>query len=160
MKIKGQKNRYPYEHQHNSQNQTVSRDFEIGVKKWFENKYHMEFERNSSFSIGNPPKAHRFDVVSEDKLIVAECKCYTWTETGNIPSAKMGSVNEAVFYLSFINDADTYVVLKKSMHPKRSETLAEYYYGANKHLLGHTEVLEFDADMGIMRKMGTVPDVF
>ena len=138
----------------NSQNPAVGRDFEIAVKKWFENEYERRFERNSSFEIGNPPKAHRFDVVSKDKLIVAECKCYTWTETGNIPSAKMGFVNEAVFYLSFITVADTYVVLKNSTHPKRAETLAEYYYRTNKHLLGRTRVLEYDAEQNIMREIG------
>ena len=138
----------------NSQNPGVGKAFELAVLEWFENEYKKPFENNSPFSIGDPPKAHRFDVVSEDKKVVAECKCYTWTETGNIPSAKMGFVNEAVFYLSFINNADTYVVLKKSHHSKRSETLAEYYYRTNRHLFGSTRVLEFDADSKTMRKIG------
>lgn len=106
----------------NSQNPGIGKAFEIAVIKWFENEYKELFESNCSISIGNPPKAHRFDVVSKDRKIVAECKCYTWTETGNVPSAKMGFVNEAAFYLSFI-DSDTFIVMKKSTHQKRLEIL-------------------------------------
>jgi hypothetical protein len=138
----------------NSQHSEIGKNFEIAVKKWFEDKYKKHFANNISFNIGNPAKPHRFDVVSEDKLIVAECKCITWTETGNIPQAKITSVNEAVFYLSFITNANTYIILKKSEHLKRTETLAEYYHRINQHLLGNTNVLEYDNENGIMKKIG------
>ena len=52
--------------------------------------------------IGDPAKDHKFDIVSGDNSIAIECKCYTWTVTGNVPSAKMGFTNEAAFYLSFL----------------------------------------------------------
>ena len=42
--------------------------------------------------VGNPPKEHRFDVVSADGDIIIECKCYTWTNGGNVPSAKMSTL--------------------------------------------------------------------
>lgn len=135
----------------NSDNPKIGRDFEALVTKWFVKKYNKDFSNNFSFDIGNPPKSHRFDVVSIDKTIVAECKCYTWTETGNIPSAKMGFANEAAFYLSFIKDATTYIIFKKNTHPKRSETLAEYYYRTNKHLLGDTKILEYNVDNNCMK---------
>ena len=137
----------------NNENPGVGRAFELAVIKWFENEYGKAFKHNGVFEIGNPPKAHRFDVVSEDKTVVAECKCYTWTETGNMPSAKMGFVNEAVFYLSFIPNADTYIVMKKAQHPRRKETLAEYYYRTYRHLLGNTRVLEFDAEEKATREI-------
>ena len=138
----------------NTQNPKTGRDFELAVKAWFEAQYGQCFEHNKSFSIGNPPKPHRFDVVSSDNSIIAECKCYSWTETGNIPSSKMGFVNEAVFYLSFIRAANTYIVMKKSVHARRTETLADYYFRTNKHLLGDTKVLEYDAEKNIMREIG------
>ena len=138
----------------NSQNPKTGKDFELAVKAWFEAQYSKHFENNKPFSIGNPSKPHRFDVVCNDNSIVAECKCYTWTETGNIPSAKMGFVNEAVFYLSFIHNATTYIVMKKSVHPKRAETLADYYFRTNRHLLGQTRVLEYDVEQNIMREIG------
>jgi hypothetical protein len=137
----------------NSQNSKIGKDFEIAVKAWFENHYNQRFNNNTPFDIGNPSKPHRFDVVSDDNQIVAECKCYSWTEVGNIPSAKMGFVNEAVFYLSLIRNANTYIVMKKSVHPRRKETLAEYYYRTNKHLLGNTRLLEYDVKLNIMKEI-------
>ena len=139
----------------NSQNPKVGKDFELAVLAWFEKQYGKFFENNKPLNIGNPPKLHRFDVVSSDNTIVAECKCYSWTETGNVPSAKMGFVNEAIFYLSFITNASTYVVMKKSTHAKRAETLAEYYFRTNRHLLGNTKVFEFDVEQNIMREINS-----
>ena len=137
----------------NSQNPKIGKGFEMVVKAWFETQYRVHFDSNKSLGIGNPPKLHRFDVVSEDNSIVAECKCYTWTETGNVPSAKMGFVNEAAFYLSFIHTASTYIVMKKSVHSKRTETLADYYFRTNRHLLGSTKVLEYDVEQNTMREI-------
>lgn len=72
----------------------------------------MIFEMEKKLAIGNPPKGHKFDIVSEDAHIAIECKRYTWTEGGNVPSAKMGTMNEAVFYLSFLPDTyDKYIVM-------------------------------------------------
>ena len=137
----------------NIDNPRIGREFEIAVKKWFEEEHGKQFKNNISFDIGHPPKAHRFDVVSNDKTIIVECKCYTWTKTGNVPSAKMGFANQAVFYLSFIKNANTYVVLKLSRHHKQKDTLAEYYYRTNKHLLGSTKVLEYDVEQNRMREI-------
>jgi hypothetical protein len=58
-----------------------------------------EFLTEKEFPIGHPPKLHKFDLVSSDLRFVGESKNYSWTETGNISSAKMGFINEAVFYL-------------------------------------------------------------
>ena len=138
----------------NSQNPQKGRDFEMAVMRWFEKHYKKPFENNKPFAIGTPPKPHRFDVVSCDNSIVAECKCITWTGTGNMPSAKMAFTNEAVFYLSFIHSAETYIIIKKSVHIKKPETLAEYYYRTNKHLLGRTKVWEYDDEQDAMREIG------
>ena len=111
-----------------------------------EREFKVGFLRDKGLVIGNPPKIHRFDLVSEDNGIAIECKCYTWTETGNVPSVKMGFTNEAVFYLSFLESVDTYLVMKKAEHPKHSETIAAYYYRMNRHLLGQTRVMEYDTE--------------
>ena len=78
----------------NSENPKVGKKFEMDVMEWFNRNYTgKHFENNKSFDIGSPPKPHRFDIVSSDNSIIAECKCYTWTEMGNVPSAKMGFIN-------------------------------------------------------------------
>ena len=44
-------------------------------------------------------KPHRFDLATREHDIVGECKAFTWTEGGNIPSAKISTLKEAVSYL-------------------------------------------------------------
>ena len=139
----------------NSENPRVGKEFQLAVKRWFENNLQMEFEIERKIAIGSPAKLHSFDISEHDEKIVIECKCYTWTETGNIPSAKMGFLNEAAFYLSFLDSGvDKTIVMAKSTHPKREETLAEYYFRTNRHLLGNIKILEYDPATDDMRLIG------
>ena len=41
---------------------------------------------------------------------------------------------------------EKYIVMLKSYHSKRNESLAEYYYRTNKHLIGKIIVAEYDPD--------------
>lgn len=126
----------------NSENPRVGAAFQKAVASWFEEQYDKEFIIEKKIAIGHPAKDHKFDIVSSDDTMAIECKCYTWTETGNVPSAKMGFTNEAAFYLSFIPDTyEKFIVMKLSRHPKREETLAEYYFRMNRHLIGKQKLL-------------------
>ena len=139
----------------NSENPRKGAAFQKRVQQWFEKKYGREFELEKKIAIGNPSKLHKFDIVDHDSCIAAECKCYTWTEAGNVPSAKMGFCNEAAFYLSFLpNSYEKYIVMLFSLNVKRNETLAEYYYRTNKHLLGKTKVAEYNPDTDSIRIIG------
>ncbi|NBH97066.1 hypothetical protein D7Y41_03890 [Anaerotruncus sp. 1XD22-93] len=92
------------------------------------------------------------DIVNLDKKIAIECKRYTWTETGNVPSTKIGFTNEAAFYLSFLPDSyEKYIVMLRSHHEKRNESLAEYYSRSNMHLIGKTKVAEYDPECDELR---------
>lgn len=129
----------------NSDNPRTGAAFQRQVRDWFQQTYGMKFDLEKKIAIGKPAKEHKFDIVDEFGKIAIECKRYTWTETGNVPSAKIGITNEAAFYLSFLPDKyDKYIVMLYSYHPKRDETLAEYYYRTNKHLLEHIKVAEFN----------------
>lgn len=129
----------------NSENPLVGKLFQMEVKKWFEENTHLFFVLEKKIPIGNPAKLHGFDIAEADNKIVVECKCHTWTVTGNIPSAKMGFVNEAAFYLSLLPDTiDKVIVMLRATHQRRKETLAEYYFRTNHHLLGKIKVMEFD----------------
>lgn len=114
----------------------------------------VEFQLDYPIAIGNPPKNHRYDLVSSDMRYVGECKNYSWTETGNVPSAKMGFINEAVFYLSFLSpEIIRFVVMRKDTHQKRKESLAEYYYRTYQHLLNGISILEVDITLGTLREI-------
>ena len=113
----------------NSDNPKNGAIFQKQVMEWFSQKYQKPFELEKKLLIGNPAKEHKFDIVADNQSIAIECKRYTWTKTGNVPSAKMGFTNEAAFYLSFLpNTYEKYIVMLYSFHEKRQETLAEYYY--------------------------------
>lgn len=135
----------------NSDNPRIGARFQEEVKEWFEYHYAMPFELEVKIPIGSrlldrsQYKNHKFDIVSEDRSIVIECKCYSWTESGNVPSAKMGFVNEAAFYLSLVNGPrKKIIVMLQSSHPKQRYTLADYYYHTNYHLLGDVIVAQYD----------------
>ena len=129
----------------NSENPKIGASFQESVAQWFRKKYNKDFVNEKKIPIGYPPKNHKFDIVALDDTVAVECKCYTWTETGNVPSAKIGFVNEAAFYLSFLPDYyEKYIVMLKASHNIRNETLAEYYYRTNKHLLGAIKVAEYE----------------
>ena len=141
----------------NSDNPRKGSVFQRRVLQWFEEEYKKDFISEKKIPIGNPPKDHKFDIVAADGTIAAECKRYTWTESGNVPSAKLGTTNEAAFYLSFLPDSYAkYIVMMKAVNKKRGETLADYYYRTYRHLLGDIKVLEYDPDMDKIRPIGQV----
>ena len=92
----------------NSDNPILGAEFQTQVKEWFDEHFNQSFTEEVKIKIGSPfvdpteYKAHKFDIVSDDYTIVIECKRYTWTETSNVPSAKIRATNEAAFYLSLL----------------------------------------------------------
>ncbi len=138
----------------NSSNPKKGRDFEEVVAKLLGKRYKTSFKERS-IDIGNPPKAHNFDLVSEDGNIIVECKNYSWTESGNVPSAKMSFLNEAVLYLSHApQNKKNIIVLRKDEHPDRKESLAEYYVRTYYHLLDDVNVMELDVDNMTLKEVG------
>lgn len=140
----------------NSDNPRNGAAFQKEVLAWFEKHYGTVFDIEKKILIGKPAKEHKFDIVSEKLHIAIECKRYTWTETGNVPSAKMGFTNEAAFYLSFLpKEYDRYIAMLRSFHTKRNESLAEYYFRTNRHLLGTIKIAEYDPGTKELHVVGT-----
>ena len=138
----------------NSDNPRVGRKFQEFVKPILEDKFNTQFESEAAVAIGTPAKNHKFDLATKNRSIVAECKCYTWTDSGNIPSAKLMGLDEAAFYFGFL-PLDTLKILcmKKATYRGKSETLAEYYVRIHGHLLRDVYVYEVSDD-GIITKKG------
>ena len=142
----------------NSENTPNGKKFQEAVCEWFasESEYKGSFEMEVGLPIGSPEKNHFFDIVNKESKIVIECKRYTWTETGNVPSAKIRSLNEAAFFLtsmepSLKNSYTKYIVMFKANHPKKKESLAEYYFKTYHHLLGDIILAEYDVINDKMR---------
>jgi hypothetical protein len=138
----------------NSLNPGKGKQFQKRAAKLLADHFLTLFRLDYPIAIGVPPKDHRFDLVSSDLRYIGECKNYSWTKSGNVPSAKMGFVNEAVFYLSFLpKDRVRFVVMRKDIHSKRNETLADYYYRTYRHLLQGVLVLEMNLENDTIRKL-------
>ena len=88
-------------------------------------------------------KFHSFDLATKERDIVAECKAFKFTATGNNPSAKITTLREAVMYLRSIQGSPSrLLIVKHDPHPKRGETLGRYFVRLNNHLLDQVDVLE------------------
>lgn len=139
----------------NSDNPKIGKTFQMKVLQWFENNHNGSFDLEQPILIGDPARPHKFDIADKTQHIVIECKCYTWTDSGNIPSAKLRGLNEAVFYFSFLPaETEKLLVMAYATHSRRSETLAEYYFRTNHHLLGDVKVVEFNVETNEMRTIG------
>ena len=137
----------------NSENPHVGRRFQELVQSILEKEFSTSFEQEAVVAIGKPPKGHKFDLANEDRSIVAECKCYTWTDSGNVPSAKLMGLDEAVFYFGFLPVGTKKILcMKKAVYHGKAETLAEYYVRVHGHLLGDVFVYEISDD-GTMKEI-------
>lgn len=139
----------------NSENPRRGREFQQLAASVLGKHWGVPFELEVAFAIGRPPKEHRFDLSSADRQYVGETKNYTWTETGNMPSAKMAFINEAVFYLSHLPAEHVrFVAMLRDVRPRTGEPLADYYYRTYRHLLNGVKVIEIDPATGGVREVG------
>jgi len=136
-------------------NTAKGREFQRRAAAMLERYFRVGFRTEHRVAIGDPPKEHRFDLVSDDLQYVGECKNYSWTEGGNVPSAKMGFINEAVFYLSYLpRETRRFVVMRRDVDTRHGESLAEYYYRMNRHLLNGVFIVELDLETETVRRFG------
>jgi len=129
----------------NSENPGVGKKFQERVLHIAKDRFGIPFVQENPVPVGKPAKDHRFDIVSEDKRVVIECKCYTWTNGNNVPSAKMSTLNEAVLYMrSLPANTKKIIAMKKDIRHRTAESLASYYCRTYGHLLGDIEIWEID----------------
>jgi hypothetical protein len=139
----------------NSRNTAKGREFQRTAAQVLGRHFNINFQVDYPIPIGNPAKDHKFDMVSEDRKYIGESKNYSWTETGNVPSAKMGFINEAVFYLQHLpSDRRRFIVMRKDIRQTTNESLAEYYFRTYRHLLNGVSIVEIDIATGAVRELG------
>lgn len=129
----------------NSDNPAAGRAFEELAARVLSGHLGVNFGLSCGVPIGTPPKPHVFDLATQDQRFIGEAKCFTWTETGNEPSAKLITLNQAVFYFSFLpDDVIKFIVMKRDCHPRTGKPLAYLYYSRNAHLLRDVHIWEID----------------
>jgi hypothetical protein len=129
-------------------NTQVGREFEATARAFF-SQQGLDLHSHFSLEIGfdGRSKSHRFDLGDGDKRVIVECKSHTWTESWNVPSAKMTTWNQAMyFFRAAPSDYRKILFVLRHYSPKCKQTLAEYYIRINRHLIPDgVEIWEFDA---------------
>jgi hypothetical protein len=129
-------------------NSQVGRDFEEAAQMYFEASG-LKLRRNFGVQVGFATKKnHNFDLGSDDPPILVECKSFTWTVSGNTPSAKIRGMNEVMLYFNAAPAKYKKILfLLKHHHSRRTMSLAAHYVKNHEHLLiPGVEVWEFDLD--------------
>ena len=66
----------------------------------------------------------------------------------------LGSIGTILAHKSTVpDDKYRFVVMRKDIHSKRNETLAEYYFRTNRHLLQGVHILEIDLETNMLREI-------
>lgn len=115
--------------------------FEERVKLHFERELSTNLSSRVPLRVGKELE-HKFDLVSPDESIVIECKSYTWTRSGNWPSAKIAHANEALFYLSRVKAGRKLLVLQEDIN-SRGSSLVETYVRRYQGLMDDVEIWSF-----------------
>lgn len=136
----------PFQRKGATSNTQVGRDFEGRAKACFA-RLGVQLNAGVSVEIGiNGKKAHAFDLGDIDQKVLVECKAHTWTEGGNVPSAKITTWNQAMyyFYVAPTGYRKIFLVLR-DFNERRNLTLGQYYIRTNPHLIPEdVEVWELD----------------
>jgi hypothetical protein len=129
-------------------NAHAGREFEADALAYFAEKEGLNLSPSFSVQLGvnNLRKSHRFDFGSENPAVLVECKSHNWTDTGNMPSAKVTVWNEAMYYFHLAPDNFRKILfVLEARHSRQPETLAEYYVRVNGHLIpSGVSIIEFN----------------
>lgn len=129
-------------------NAGVGRSFESAARAFFAAKEGVDLVPNFAVPVGvsSRKKVHRFDLGSADPPILVECKSHTWTQGGNMPSAKMTVWNEAMYYFH-IAPPEYRKIMFVLKHARNGQSLAAYYLHTHKHMIPDTiELWEYDPE--------------
>ena len=128
-------------------NTAVGSDFEAKASDFFSQQgLNLQPHFRLNIGIDGRSKAHSFDLGDGDQRVIVECKSNTWTESWNVPSAKMTTWNQAMYFFHAApKDYRKILFVLRHHNPERQQTLAEYYIKTNCHLIPNgVEIWEFD----------------
>lgn len=138
-------------------NAHAGRDFELAALRYFLEVENLSLYRSFKLPIGagSTTKIHEFDLGSEDLEIAVECKSHTWTVTGKVPSSKMTSWNQAMYYFYLLPSRYRKIMfVLRDLRYGASESLVDYYLRSHGHLVPDgVEFWEYDPRLGAVLKV-------
>lgn len=136
----------PHQRIGSKSNAHVGADFERVAANYFAGEG-ITLTKNYSVAIGlDTKKKHAFDLGSESPKILVECKSHKWTAGGKVPSAKMTTWNEAMYYFHLApSEFRKIFFILRHRRNERGETLLAYYQRIYAHLIPtDVEFIEWD----------------
>ncbi|MCL2260919.1 MAG: hypothetical protein FWC15_06140 [Fibromonadales bacterium] len=130
-------------------NSAKGKEFEEIAYKYFLEMESIELQKEYKIEIGLEfQKGRKFDL-GNGKILV-ECKRNIWTESGNIPSAKISVWNEAMYYFYLApNGYKKILFALRDYNQKRNKTLVEYYVEKYNFLIPKDVIFyEYDPNSG------------
>lgn len=129
-------------------NAHAGREFEADALAYFAQEEGLSLTPSFSVPLGinGLRKPHKFDFGSNEPALLVECKSHNWTDTGNMPSAKITVWNEAMYYFLLAPEEFRKILfVLEARHARQQETLAEYYVRINRHLIpSSVSIIEFN----------------
>lgn len=136
----------PFQRRGTISNAHVGREFEEHVQRYFATQG-LTLRRSIMLPIGfHGRKTHLFDLGDYDAKMIVECKAHTWTEGGNVPSAKLTTWDQAMYFFHVAPRGFRRVLMVlRDFSERRRETLGQHYVRTNWHLIPKSvEVWEYD----------------
>ncbi|MFC4235431.1 hypothetical protein ACFOY8_09340 [Thalassospira xianhensis] len=132
-------------------NAHAGKEFELAAQDYF-----LKHGRNFPLEISvtnRAGKKHNFDLGSHEHSIIVECKSHTWTEGDKVPSAKMTTWNQEMYFLHLAPKQYRKILfVLRNVSTKREMSLADYYVKTYIHLIPEgVEIWEFNLDTGETR---------
>lgn len=117
-----------------------SKTFEKRVEK-FVAKYFDQRFFSQSLKIG-PNKFHEFDLVSENKMIIIECKCPTWRMGKSRPEGKICEAIKDLFFLTRIQAQKKILVIRSNIS-NRDKDIVDLIANSCESLTDETEIWRY-----------------
>lgn len=140
---------YPHQRSGSQSNAEAGRALEQVAKSFFASQgIDLQIGHTLLLGHGARKKGRAFDLGCDRQKVLVECKSLKWRHGGNVPSAKISVLNEAMFYFHLA--PEEYRKILFMLHHKcdrRGVTLAEYYLATYGHLIpSNVEFFEYDEE--------------
>lgn len=147
----------PFQRIGSKSNTQVGIDFELAAKQFFAKQgVSLQLKHTVEVGVGAAKKRHAFDLGCASAKWLVECKSHRWTSGHNVPSAKMTTWNEAMYYFHGAPlEYRKILFVLRDLRKGTGESLATYYIRTYAHLIpGGVEIWEYDENEGVGTRVG------
>lgn len=140
-------------------NPEEGRKFVDAVQEYLLQREGVSLQKQFALEVGlSTKKGRKFNLGSANPPLLVVCKSYTWTKTGNAPSAKLTALNLAMYYFLLAPPEYRKVLfMLRDLTEGKGESLAEYYVRHHRNLIpDDVEIWEYDEGSSSAARVTTI----